>query len=133
MWEIFEHNKYGKVNYINYFRDSPFSNRDSINMINCSNAPLIFKLIDNNGVAELNEIEQEQAANLIAGGVIVKDGEKLNVTVPFITAECENTIKDCCEESMRPIVDKYTDKISRMTDEIIPSFHSRRFNPYQAP
>ena len=119
MWEIFEHNKYGMVNYINYFRDSPFSDRDSFNMVNGSNAPLVFKLIDNNGIAELNEIEQEQAANLISKGVIVKDGERLNIMIPFMTAECEGKIADCCEELLQPLVEKYTDKISRMADEII--------------
>ena len=119
LWEIFEHNKYGKINYVNYFRNSPFSNRDSINMVNGSNAPLVFKLIDNDGIAELNEIEEEQAAYLISKGVIVKDGEKLGVMIPFMTAECEGKITASCEELLQPLVEKYTDKISRMTDEII--------------
>ena len=118
-WEIFEHSKYGKVDYVNFFVTSPFSNRDSINMVNGSNAPLVFKLIDGGGIAELNEVEDEQAAYLISKGAIVKDGEKLVVMIPFITRECEGKITAGCEDLLQPLVEKYTDKISRMADEII--------------
>jgi RNA polymerase sigma factor (sigma-70 family) len=119
MGESFEHNKYGRIGYVNWFRNAPFSNRDSINMVNAGNAPLVFRLIENDGITSLTDVEEEQAANLISKGAIVKDGDKLNVMIPFMSAECEKKIKDCFEDLLQPLVEKYTDKISRMIDEII--------------
>ncbi|MCL2404064.1 MAG: RNA polymerase sigma factor [Defluviitaleaceae bacterium] len=119
MHETFDHSMYGKLHYINWFRDRPFSNRDSQFMINASNMPLILKLIDSNGTATLNSIEEAQAANLISMGAIVKDDNKLKVMVPIIPAECIEKIQTSFEDLLQPLVEKYTNKISRMADEFL--------------
>jgi RNA polymerase sigma factor (sigma-70 family) len=117
--EYFQHSKYGRILYIDWFVSSPFADKYRHGKVNGSNAPLIFKLIDNNGIAELTDVEEKQAAELIENGVIIKDGEKLNVMIPFMTAEIENTIRDCFEDLLQPLVEKYTDKITTIVNELI--------------
>ena len=115
--EHFENEKYGKITYVNFFQAEPFSDRD--NMINASNDSILFKLIESNGTAELNEIEKEQAAFFISKGVIIKDGEKLKVNIPIMTYECDDKIRHWFSDLLQPLADKYFGDISAMADKII--------------
>lgn len=113
----FENEKYGIITYANLFHAEPFSDRDGL--INASNDTLLFKLIESGGNIELNEIEKEQAAYFTSKGVIIKDGGKLKVNIPVMTAECVGKIHCCLEDLLQPLVDKYVDDINAMADKIL--------------
>jgi hypothetical protein len=88
-------------------------------MINASNDSLLFKLIENDEAAELNDIEKEQAAFFISKGVIIKDGEKLIVNIPIMTYECDDKIRHWFSDLLQPLVEKYVDNVSAMAEKII--------------
>ena len=115
--EHFENEKHGKITYVNFFQHDPFSNRDGL--INASNDSILFKLIESDGIAELNEIEKEQAAYFISKGVIIKDGDKLKVNIPVMTYECDDKIRLWLSDLLQPIVDKYVDDVCAAADKII--------------
>jgi RNA polymerase sigma factor (sigma-70 family) len=115
--DSFENSDYGRVCYVNFFQHKPFANRDR--MINASNAPLLFKLIETGGEHSLNETETEQAAFFISKGVIVKDGGKLKVNIPVMTFETDDKIRMLFTDLLEPLVEKYVDAVNAVCDKFI--------------
>lgn len=115
--EAFENDKYGKIWYVNFFQTFPFSNRDGL--VNAGNAALLFKIIETGGDLELNEIETEQAALFISKGIVVKDGGRLKTNIPVMTNKCDERMRSCLEDDLRPLVDKYVGAVTKAAEKII--------------
>ena len=115
--ENFENSNYGKITYVNFFQSEPFSDRDGL--INASNHAVLFKIIESDGSAELNQLEREQTANFISKGIVVKEGGKLKVNIPVMTYECESKMQQWLNDLIDPLADKYVNDITAMAGDII--------------
>ncbi|MBO4769293.1 MAG: sigma-70 family RNA polymerase sigma factor [Clostridia bacterium] len=100
----FKTSGYKLVEHANLFQAAPFGFRDSI--INEANVDLFMRIFDNPFI-ELTSNEKEFAANLISSGYLVKRDGGLYPTMPIMTYEQQQIIRDILNKAVEPLCKKY--------------------------
>jgi len=108
---------YSHVLYTNLFDAEPFGDRNA-SMVGENNINTVMKIYDD-PAAKLTAVEEEQAANLIADGLVSKKDGKLYLNMPVMTWECNKKINAILEKHMEHLIDKYVDKLSELGEKYL--------------
>ncbi len=125
LYQSFHTEKYGHVEYVNYFEYEPFPNdgdsfkkgRDT--WVDGNNISLLIELAEN-PCKQLNEFEEEKAAAFIKHGLITKtDNGGLKVNLPIMSRNAQCRICELIEKAMMPIAEDYAHDVAGKVEKIL--------------
>ena len=104
------------VCFANLFDVQPFANRDA--MIGEYNIALVMKLWKS-PAATLTEVEQSQAADLIANGFAEKRGGGIYLTLPVMHRNVKKACEEILREAVRPLASEWAGEIGACGDRML--------------
>lgn len=116
--------EYGLLEYVNDFQMHPFpaegeefeKGRDR--WIDGNNIGLLLALAEN-PKPELNDHQQEMAAEFIKNGLVVKTEEGLRVMLPIVGKAVLAQVNVMMTEALREVAEEYTDLVAKKVEELL--------------
>lgn len=116
--------EYGVLEYVNNFELHPFpaegeefeKGRDR--WIDGNNIGLLLALAEN-PKRELNDHQQEMAAEFIKNGLVVKMEEGLRVMLPIVSGVVMERVNVMLVEALRDVAEEYVDLVAKSVEELL--------------